>query len=144
MLPLTLVPPIPDTQRWGGTEVHHSGMGQHHSSRPHLQPPCCGVAANEPGLWSCFGLPGEQQCLGEGSWCWGDHISLSLCGPCLPFPFPQPRSSISMPCCGRGTPPMLFSKKTKRLVKLVNPLNSTAERGPKMKVWKGNTSSTRL
>lgn len=44
---------------------------------------------------------------------------------------------------------MLFSEQTKQqptlwFVKLVNPLKGTAERGPKLKAWKGNTSSTHL
>lgn len=73
-------------------------------------------------------------------------MSLSLCGPCLqPGPPLNPAYAFLCPAAAEA-PPGLLKKNAKQqlilqLVEFVNPLNSSTERGLKMKVWKENTPS---
>lgn len=122
---------------------------------PLPSPLAAGWLLTNPGCGDALGCPGSNGVRERGA-APGETISLSVFvvyAFTQAFPFPPPCSCISLPCCSRGTPYTVFKKKKQtktkqqpilRLFKLVNPLNSTTERGLKMKVWKGNTSSTLL
>lgn len=110
-------------------------------------PRCCGTVHSPLSLGATAGSPGSNS-VQEKKGTAGQTLSLSVfVVQALPFPSLNLIHTFLFPVAAEAPACALFKKKKPLIFWFVlcgNPFNSTAERGPKIKAWKGNIFSTHL